>query len=190
MSRLSRSSCPALRVQPRRQRQEQRRGPVHFSSEQRNLAVDALGEAEERTAAFYCIPPYRWQQLNYDLLTRQDQEWEPLPDVVLAGVRRLQGISARRRKTFDFYRIQLNDPSILLAAERENLADGMYDFLLYILTHELVHLVRLSTIHRNADDLQALREPEEHQVQKISRQIFSDGRFSRFLPVLNRFSIW
>jgi hypothetical protein len=40
------------------------------------------------------------------------------------------------RNLRDFYRIQLNDPTILTAAERENLASNLYPFFVYILTQE------------------------------------------------------
>ena len=90
-----------------------------FSAPQRSLVFRALDEAEGRTAGYYCIPPFRWEQLRYDLLTQVDHGWEPLPDPTFARVRFLQSIHARQ--PFDFYRIELNDRSILAAAKRENL---------------------------------------------------------------------
>lgn len=159
---------------------------LQFSSPQRTLVFEALNEAEERTTDYYCIPPFRWEQLHYDLLTREDHGWEPLPDPMLARVRLLQRTGIR--KAFDFYRIELNDHSILTAAERENLllSSDLYPFLLYILTHEMVHLVRLSTIldDQTGDSLQC-NETEEHRVQDISRRILSV--YSDLLPRLEKF---
>ena len=121
-------------------------GELQFSPEQRKLVIHAADDAEERTTRYYCIPPFRWSQLSYDLLTSQDKEWEPLPEPILARVQLLQKIRPEPHKPFDFYRIQLNDPSILTAAQRERLEGDLYPFLVYILTHEMVHLVRLSSI--------------------------------------------
>jgi hypothetical protein len=162
------------------------KGASQFSSPQRSLVFQALDEAEKRTAGYYCIPPFRWEQLQYDLLTQADHGWEPLPDPILARVRYLQSVN--RSRLYDFYRIELNDSSILAAAERENLLrdSDLYPFIVYILTHEIVHLVRLSTILCNrAETPTPIDESEEHRVQRISRRILTGSL--NFLPVLDRF---
>jgi hypothetical protein len=157
---------------------------LQFSPPQRSLVFRALGEAEERTAGYYCIPPFRWERLRYDLLTRIDHGWEPLPEPMLARVRCLQSVHTNR--PFDFYRIELNDGSILEAAEREDLTKHLYPFFVYILTHEMVHMVRLSSIldfkPYNSD---LCDESEECRVQSISRSILTGS--SAFKPVLERF---
>ncbi len=156
---------------------------MQFSPLQRNLVFQALDEAEERIKSYYCIPPFKWQQLRYDLLTREDREWEPLPSAMLARVRYLQEI--KTRQSYDFYRIELNDPSILTAAERESLTKDLYLFLVFILTHEMVHLVRLSIILDDWIKLAAFAESEEWRVQDISRQILTIS--PEFRPVLKKF---
>lgn len=156
----------------------------HFSPPQRSLVFQALGEAEQRTAGYYCIPPFRWDSLRYDLLTRIDHEWEPLPEPMLARVRCLQGTA--KKSLIDFYRIELNDQTILAAAERENLLSNLYPFLVYILTHEMVHLVRLSSILENwIETLAPFDESEEQRVQGISRKILRG--YSEYQPVLEKF---
>jgi hypothetical protein len=157
---------------------------VPFSAPQRNMVFRALDEAEDRTAGYYCIPPFRWEQLRYDLLTQVDHGWEPLPDPTLARVRYLQRV--HNRHPFDFYRIELNDRSILAAARRENLSRNLYPFLVYILTHEMVHLVRLSSIlDRYAETLPHSDTTEEERVQSISRRILTGS--ADFRPVLEKF---
>jgi len=147
------------------------------------MAFQALSEAEALTTEYYCIPPFRWQQLRYDLLTRSDQGWEPLPEDVFARTRCLQRVECRQ--PYDFYRIELNDPIILTAAERENLTHDLYLFLVFILTHEMVHLVRLSTILVNWESPAAADDFEEYRVQGISRRILTAS--PKFNPVLERF---
>ncbi len=160
------------------------KGIRRFSVPQRSMVFQALDEAEKRTSWYYCIPPFRWDQLCYDLLTQEDHGWEPLPELMLARVRFLQSVNAKR--PFDFYRIELSDGSILEAAERENLIENLYPFLVYILTHEMVHLVRLSSILDNWHaNLAPYDESEEHRVQNISRRILTGC--SGFNPVLDRF---
>jgi hypothetical protein len=146
-----------------------------------------MDDAEERTTRYYCIPPHRWQQLKYDLVTRQDSEWEPLPENALARVQRLQRVLPWRNPAYDFYRIQLNDPSILTAAERENLGSDLYPFLTYILTHEMVHLVRLSTILPDGEEHNLSAEAEEGRVQRVAYRILSESADRRLHPILSRF---
>jgi hypothetical protein len=161
-------------------------GTLKFSLPQRSLVFKAQKEAEERTTGYYCIPPFRWEKLHYDLLTREDHGWESIPDPMLARVRLLQGTGTK--KSFDFYRIELNDPSILTAATRENLLEtpDLYSFLVYILTHEMVHLVRLSTIlDKHPHPLAGCDTEEEIRVQDVAHRILSD--YTHLLPVLNKF---
>jgi hypothetical protein len=160
-----------------------RREISQFSAPQRSLVLQALDEAEARTAGYYCIPPFRWEQLRYDLLTQTDHGWEPLPESMLARVRHLQTVNSSR--SFEFYRIELNDNGILAAAERECLTKDLYPFFVYILTHEMVHMVRLSSIlDKRPNAVIPFDESEEHRVQKISRRILAG---SSFQPVLDRF---
>lgn len=148
------------------------------------MVFQALDEAEKRTTGYYCIPPFRWEKFRYDLLTQVDHEWEPLPDSMLARTRLFQRVDCRR--PFDFYRIELNDKGILAAAERENLIENLYLLFVYVLTHEMVHLVRLSTIVDTwTKTLAPFDELEESRVQSISRQILTPS--GAYHPVLDRF---
>lgn len=103
---------------------------------------------------------------------------------MLARVRCLQRVN--RNRAFDFYRIELNDRSILKAAHRENLTTDLYPFFVYILTHEMVHMVRLSSILDDSDTLAgAYSETEEQRVQSISRGILAGSR--HFGTILDKF---
>jgi hypothetical protein len=159
---------------------------LRFTNPQRSMVFQALNEAEQRIAGYYCIPPFRWEKLRYDLLTREDYGWEPLPNRMLARVRYLQRVNPI--KPFHFYRIELDDDSILAAAEREDLLKDkhLYPFFVYILTHEMVHMVRLSSIlEHGPDTVASADESEEERVQGISRRILRGS--SKYVPVLDRF---
>ncbi len=161
---------------------------MQFSENQRKLALQAVDEAEEFTSRYYCIPPFRRQQLQYDLVTRGDHGWEPLPDPILASLQCFQGFSRISKKARDFYRIQLNDPTILTAAEREHLGSDIYAFLIYILTHEMVHLVRISSLWDVPHPATHTPEFEELRVHQIANKILSSTRYPNLKPVLDKFS--
>jgi len=151
---------------------------VQFTQIQRTLAIQAMEEAEQHTTRYYCIPPHRWEKLHFDLLTRQDQEWEPLPETALARVRCLIRPAFQRLAPYDFYRIELNDPLIMEAAERTDLTSDFYHLLVYILTHEMVHLVRLSSI---------LKDPLQGRKFRSSRNSASKGSAIKFSPASRNF---
>jgi hypothetical protein len=146
-----------------------------------------MEEAEEHTLSYYCIPPHRWQNLRYDLVTRQDNEWEPLPEATLARLQRLHHFRPLRDSAYDFFRIQLNDPGILNVAKRESLEPDLYSFLLYILTHEMVHLVRLSTILPDELEVRLATEEEESRVERVAYRILSNRPDLCMGSILNRF---
>ena len=156
---------------------------MRFSRHERYLTIDALEEAEERTSRYYCIPPFRWQSVPYDLLTLQDPEWRPLPEGMLARTRRIR----REQREKCFYRIELNDPGILAAAHRENLRAEIYPFLLYILTHEMVHLVRLSHILTEVEEAAVCPLGEEDRVNLVARRILAPTAHPAIERILRRF---
>lgn len=153
---------------------------------ERDLVNRATNEAEECTTRYYCIPPHRWQSLHYDLLTEGDSDWQPLPHWVLAKLQCYRWENPSKSRGRDFYRIQLNDSIILSAAKREQIESDLYPFLVYILTHEMVHLVRLSTIFDSEIDIPETGE-EEDRVQRISRQILSGVSHLKLGPILSKF---
>ncbi len=158
---------------------------MQFSKAQRTQINLAMNEAEERATRYYCIPPHRWQELRYDLLTRQDSEWEAFPDDALARVRCFQRTDKHRNSSFDFYRIELNDPSILTVATEENLGTNLYPFFLYILTHEMVHLIRLSSMI-GGDAATLTPTLEESRVSSVSHQILAGN--AHLIHLLERFT--
>ena len=159
-----------------------------FTHGQRKLVINALNEAEEHTAGYYCIPPRQWQQLPYDLITRNDREWDPLPETALARVQRLERLNTGRLGPLEFFRIQLNDPKVLSVASREKLEPDIYSFLVYILTHEMVHMIRLSKILDSAcmPASAQMEESEEYRVDRISRQILSRIDGDRFRAIFRK----
>jgi hypothetical protein len=158
-----------------------------FSPAQRVMVYRAINEAEDHTARYYCFPPHRWQDLRFDVITRQDREWEPFPEPILARLQRLQKHGCRPQGSYDFFRIQLNDPGILNVARRKELGVGLYPLLVYILTHELVHLVRVSSILGENEGTGSSTEAEESRVDRISSQILSAAPDLKIDPVISRF---
>jgi hypothetical protein len=145
--------------------------PARFTTEQCRAVSSALTEAERLIGRYYCIPPRGWLRLPYDVLTQSDDGAHPLPEPVLAETRRVERLPGAGRAPYAFYRIQLNDESILAAADRACMASDLRPFLSYILTHEMVHLVRLEAILDGSTAALLPREVEEQRVERICHEV-------------------
>ena len=155
-----------------------------FSAPQRNLVFRALMKRKTALRAITAFPLFA----GNSSATICSPRWImggnrcPIPRLHESG----SCSASTPSQPFDFYRIELNDRSILAAAKRENLLRDLHPFLVYILTHEMVHMVRLSSIlDSRAETLPHTDESEEERVQGISRRILAGS--SNFHPVLERF---
>lgn len=164
---------------------------VCFTPRQLNLVAQALDEAEKCTTRYYCIPPFRWQRLSYDVVTSADAAWKPLPESALAEVlclhRNVREPSDGHED--EFYRIQLNDAGILTTFQRDRVSYRLFPFLIYILTHEMIHLVRLSSILGHSRFATMQCRAEEARVRRITRQVLTGSGLEGLGPVLDRFCV-
>ena len=146
--------------------QEQR-----FSGAQRAAVHRAAVAAEELTGGFYCIPEREWSRFPYDIATLSEG---PGPDrQVFADVVRTvrPASSPGRGPEQQLYRIRLRDDEIL-GAVGERLDTALFPLLLYVLTHELIHVVRFeSGLAAYETDDPAARVLEEDRVHAITRKV-------------------
>mgnify|MGYP006974901642 CR=1 FL=1 len=87
-----------------------------------------------------------WRRARYDILTLEGLEDEEISSHALALVAKYHGCHRDRvlkSAFFDFYRICVQDHNILKALDT-CLDLSLLPLLLYIITHELVHVVRFS----------------------------------------------
>jgi hypothetical protein len=83
----------------------------------------------------------------------------------------------------DFYRICLQDHRILDAASHSG--GHLNALLTYILTHELVHVVRFGQRLQRVDLPYELREQEENKVESTTRAILAAQNDSRIARILS-----
>jgi hypothetical protein len=131
----------------------------------------ALALAEELTGRFYCIPGREWPRYPYEVRTRSEDPGpggEAFADVVrmVAGEERSGGEFFRER-----YRIRLHDEAILDAVHDRRDGIGLFPLLVYVLTHELVHVVRFGAEFASFDAGLEERLEEEARVHGITRLI-------------------
>jgi len=91
--------------------------------------------------------------------------------------------------TYDFYKICLQDHTIL-AVLGKTPGLQIYPFILYIVLHELIHIIRFSKFLQNFDASHEEITAEEIRVHEITRQILSNIQISGLKQVLKFYDNW
>jgi hypothetical protein len=139
-----------------------------FDEFQRRLVDQATRQSSDYLNRFYRYAPREFFHFSYDVLTEQDIPAESLRKRIFA-----ETISyTRGGAPEEFYRIHLFDHPILEAVSSRKSAPSLYPFLLYILTHELIHISRLSRLGlENPTDEE--RASEEETVHRLTRDVLA-----------------
>jgi hypothetical protein len=142
----------------------------------------ARAEAANLVGDFYVLAPREWERITYEVRTLEELAPEEISDQAFAQVlcydltRRLGRAVIDRR---DLYRICLQDHRILRVAGGGPKALAKPDqlalepLLLYVLTHELVHVIRFAQQMQCLDLAPELRPQEELSVEQTTRHILA-----------------
>ncbi len=151
------------------------------------LKVDvAVKVSEELVNNYFKMSSSQWLKNRYDIKTAKDLAFHECVDGPFAQVIKYEG----RKKdvslgssSFSFYKICLQDNAILkMVAKKDDLL--LEPFLLYILTHELVHIVRFSKFkqrYENKNEADVTLD-EERKVHFLTNRILK----SISVPGLNK----
>ncbi|MCW7752741.1 hypothetical protein OOT00_01925 [Desulfobotulus sp. H1] len=170
---------------------------MHFSEHGELFSIDmleildlALPVAEESVAGFYKMSTSRWGRLRYDVRTAVDLLPHEQVGNAYAQVLRYVGMPWQRSTSaaaFTVYRICLQDSPILDRLRKSPFLE-LLPFLVYVLVHELVHVVRFSTHLQLFEALPEKRLQEERRVQEITGMIVGEISVPGLAPVCSFFS--
>lgn len=150
----------------------------HFQSSAKPIIQEAVLIAEEATSDFFKLSPGQWRRARYDVLTLEHLRQEEISPQALAQVAKYTcSLPGRELKSaqFDLYRICLQDHNILHTLERENTL-GLRPLLIYVVTHELVHVIRFSLFQQLFEVSAAERQAEEERVHALTREVLRPYR--------------
>jgi len=142
-----------------------------LSASERARVPELLGLAEELTAEHYRLPSFDAESLAYDVLTLDELKPEEIDDEALAVLHRYER-EERGAAPRSFFRICLQDHNFLDALEREG-DIAFEDLLLFVLTHELVHIVRFGSFLQIFGAPEEERLAEEQAVHETTRAILT-----------------
>ncbi|QTA92776.1 hypothetical protein [Desulfonema magnum] len=161
-----------------------------FSPEQISIVNDSASVAEEVVNNFYKMSASQWRQRKYDVKTLADLCHNEIVHGPFAQVIRYEGKRKDRSLSssiYDFYKICLQDHAIL-SALKQSPDIKLFPFALYIITHELVHIVRFCKFLQNFDAPPRKKMAEETRVHKDAHKILTTLRVPGLEKVLTRCS--
>ncbi len=161
------------------------RGPLKgLGSLEPGLLAEASSLAEELVADAFSLTSRDLRFLQYEVFTERDLLFFPLPESALAGLVRGETQALLPRKRRPFYWLLLSERKILSLAEGR---DFLYALLLYIFTHEFVHMVRFLRFAACFWMSPEFRFQEEKVVHNVARKILTRVPVKELRAVLSRF---
>jgi hypothetical protein len=165
---------------------------LQFNPQQLSDVTHAVGIAEELVSNHYKMSDSQWLRPKYDVRTLVELEPSEIIDGPFAQIIRYKG---QPRETclgsalYDFYKICLQDHAILNAIQK-NAHLSMLPFILYIITHELIHIVRFSKFLQAFDASPDERLAEEKRVHARTREILRAVNLPGLPAVLDYYRDW
>lgn len=166
--------------------------PPRFDAAQLTTVNNAVAMAEELVSNHFKMSASQWLRPKYDVKTVADLSQDEVVCGPFAQIIRYEGKLAGGvlgSSAYDFYKICIQDHAILaVLADRPAMA--LFPFALYVVTHELIHIVRFSRFLQNFNASDAEKLAEEHRVHTITHGILRSVRAPGLDAVLDFYSTW
>ena len=164
-----------------------------FNTNQITVINDCVAMAEELVSNFYKMSASQWSAAcAYDVKTLADLSPEEIVHGPFAQVIRYKGWrkkSSLGSSTYDFYKICLQDHAIL-SVIKDSPDIELFPFTLYIVTHELIHILRFSKFLQNFEASHEEMMAEEAYVHETTHDILKSVNVFGMKYVLKFYEKW
>jgi hypothetical protein len=163
-----------------------------FRIDQLSVVNEAVAVAEELTSNSYKMSFAEWRRRRYDVRTVADLSPEEIVYGPFAQIIRYLGRKAETSlgsSGYDFYKICLQDHSILSTLDEYSGLD-LFPFALYIVTHELIHVIRFSKFLQAFEASPQEKIEEEARVHDRTRAILEPAPISGMESVFEFYRAW
>jgi hypothetical protein len=171
---------------------ENKSGLPTFKTDQLLVVNNAVSMAEELVSNYYKMSASEWLRPKYDVKTLADLAEDEIVIGPFAQIIRYEGKlkgGMLGSSAYDFYKICVQDHAILnILAERPDIV--LYPFALYVIAHELVHIVRFSRFLQNFKASDAEKLNEERRVHGITHDILEPVKTDGLDCVLDFYGTW
>jgi hypothetical protein len=149
-----------------------------FNLDQLALMHKCLQRSEELVSRAFAIPALPSLQYPYEVATASDLAAHERATKALAHLVIYQ--RSRPRGLENLYRICLQDEVILNRLQTGSQVDGLSALLVYILTHELVHVVRFQRAEQSFSAKRGVRQQEEDLVHQLTLNLLRQAGASHW----------
>jgi len=163
-----------------------------FTQEQILTVGDATAMAEELVSNAYKMSASQWLRNRYGVetlagLTENEIVEGPFAQIIRYKVKRTE--SSLESASYDFYKICLQDHSILKTLKpRPELR--LFPFALYVLCHELIHIVRFAKFLQAYEASPEERMQEENRVHQKTRELLNTVRVPGMEKLFDFYKAW
>ncbi len=144
---------------------------MYFNPLQVSKIKGVFGQAERLAGRYFDLTEAQVKAQRYDVKTLAHLEAHEVDERAFAHLCKysiLKEEPAEASRSYDLYRICLQDNRILNAVERAHSFIRLESLMLYIAVHELVHVIRFGTEQADFNAPQSERLREEEKVNKIT----------------------
>jgi hypothetical protein len=163
-----------------------------FSPNQIKTVNEAVAVSEEVVCNFYKMSTNQWLRHRYDVKTLVDLDSSEIIDGPFAQIIRYKGQrkdTTLGSSTYDFYKICVQDHAILSALNR-SAELKLFPFVLYIITHELIHIVRFAKFLIGFDASSEEKLKEESRVHEETHEILRPLNVSGMQDAFEFYENW
>jgi hypothetical protein len=160
-----------------------------FNADDILTVSEALDVAEDATGNFYKFSLGQWRRHRYEVKTLTSLESDEITQKAFAmlnrGSRWVSDFDSKTKKR-DFYFICLQDHQILEALNRDRRLK-LLSLLVYVFTHELVHVVRFCNFFQRFDVSESEKQKEEVVVHDTTFKILENLNLPKLNYVLDSY---
>ncbi len=164
----------------------------YFSPDDIRIVNNSVAMAEELVSNHYKLSSTQLLQLNYDIKTLADlSENEIVKDhfaqIIRYAEKTKNDLSDVPVK--DFYKVCIQDHSIIKTMKKMTDLD-LYAFAVYVVCHELIHIIRFKRFLQYFDAPSNEKMNEEVRVHVKTHEILSGVNIKTLGPVLEFYKNW
>lgn len=163
-----------------------------FQADELRVVNEAVAAAEEMTSNAYKMSFAEWRRRRYDIKTLVDLSPQEIVYGPFAQIIRYIGRKAETSlgsSMYDFYKICLQDHTIL-ATLNEFPEVHLFPFAIYIVTHELIHVVRFTKFLQAFEASPRETIEEEARVHERTRAVLKPARIGGMEAVFEFYRGW
>jgi hypothetical protein len=164
--------------------------PYQYFAPGEILLVDkALEIAEDVTCNHYHISAGNWKKYGFEVSNLIQLREEEITPFGLAQIARYVQANPDHIPVYsprDYYRICLQDHNILQVVNRKEGID-LFPLMIYVLTHELVHVIRFRKFMQRFDVDSEAKAAEEHRVHLATYEILKSLKGVNLNPVFSSY---